>query len=142
MIKQEHLDIVNVHLQAENAHRMEETLATLHPACVFEDVAMQRVFTGRAGAREYYEHWWRAFDLIVKGRKRHFTDEGAMIAEASYVGKHVGEFFGIAPTGKPIELRLAVFIDFRDGLMNGERFYYDLRGLLRQIGANDEALRA
>ena len=65
-----------------------------------------------------------------------------MIAEASYVGKHVGEFFGIAPTGKPIELRLAVFIDFRDGLMNGERFYYDLRGLLRQIGANDEALRA
>ncbi len=136
MVSKEHLDMVATHLAAENKHLMEETLATLHPECVFEDVALQHVYKGRDGARAYYSIWWQAFDLQVKGRKRHFTEEGLMIAEASYVGRHVGNFFGVAPTQRPIELRLAVMIDFRDGLMNGERFYYDLLGLLRQIGAS------
>lgn len=134
MIKPEHLNLVSIHLAAENEHRMEDTLETLHPDCVFEDVAMERVYKGREGARQYYDQWWKAFDLTVKGKKRHFTDEGLMIAETSYVGRHVGDFFGIAPTQRPIEIRLAVIIGFRDGLMDGERFYYDLAGLLRQLG--------
>jgi len=29
--------VVNRHLAAENAHRMRETLAELHPDCAFED---------------------------------------------------------------------------------------------------------
>jgi hypothetical protein len=78
--------------------------------------------------------WWQAFDLQVRGEKRHYSDTGLLIAEARYVGRHVGDFFGVAATQQPIDLRLAVMIDFRDGLMNGERFYYDLHGLLRQIG--------
>lgn len=133
-MKQEHLDVVEAHLKAENEHRMKETLDTLHPECDFEDVAMGRIYHGRAGAEEYYRRWWTAFDLKVKGKKRHFTEEGRIIAETSYFGTHVGDFFGVAPTGRPIEMRLAVIIGFRDGLMDGERFYYDLASLLRQLG--------
>jgi steroid delta-isomerase-like uncharacterized protein len=134
MIEQANLDMVARHLKAENEHRMEETLATLHPECVFEDVPRRIVYRGRGGARDYYDYWWKAFDFQVRGKRRHFTDEGLMVAETNYVGRHVGEFVGIAPTGRPIELPLVVFIGFRDGLMDGERFYYDLAGLLRQLG--------
>jgi steroid delta-isomerase-like uncharacterized protein len=133
-VNQEHLALVAKHLAAENEHRMAETLETLHPDCVFEDVAMGKIYRGRAGAEEYYRRWWTAFDFKVQGKKRHFTEEGVLIAETSYLGKHVGDFFGLPPTQQPIELRLCVIIGFRDGLMDGERFYYDLAGLLRQLG--------
>jgi predicted ester cyclase len=58
-----------------------------------------------------------------------------MIAETWYQGIHRGPFFDYAPTGRPIRFPLVVVIPFRDGLMAGERFYYDLATLLRQIGA-------
>lgn len=134
------LELVARHLAAENAHRMDDTLATLHPACVFEDVALQQTWHGRAGARAYYDLWWSAFDVTVQGERRYLAGDGTMIAEARYVGRHVGDFFGIAATGQPIDLRLAVIIGFCDGLMAGERFYYDLGALLRPIGANAEQL--
>ena len=57
-----------------------------------------------------------------------------MIAQTRYHGIHRGRFIDYEPTGKPIDLPLAVVIPFRDGLMAGERFYYDLATLLRQIG--------
>ena len=141
MIDTDTMQLVARHLAAENAHQMEETLATLHPDCVFEDVALQQTFRGRAGARDYYATWWSAFDVQVQGERRYLGTDGTMIAEARYIGRHVGDFYGIAASGKPIDLRLAVIIGFRDGLMNGERFYYDLAGLLRQIGARTEHLR-
>jgi hypothetical protein len=42
---------------------------------------------------------------------------------------------GNASRGMSIRLPLVVIVTFREGLMAGERFYYDLADLLRQIGA-------
>src|SRR5262249_24288419 len=56
MVSKEELALVDRHLAAENEHRMDDTLATLHPACVFEDMAMPKVYRGREGAREYLHH--------------------------------------------------------------------------------------
>jgi hypothetical protein len=76
-----------------------------------------------------------AFDLEVKGEHRHWSEDDAfMIAQTRYEGVHRGQFLDYAPTDRPIRFPLAVVIPFRDGLMAGERFYYDLATLLRQIG--------
>jgi len=61
--------VVNRHLAAENAHRMEETLAELHPDCVFEDLPLGKTYRGRAGAEAYYRLWWDAFDLEGRGER-------------------------------------------------------------------------
>ena len=124
------------HLTAENAHRLDETLATLTEDCIFEDVALQKIFRGHAGAAEYYRMWWSAFQIQVEIGKgtRHWIAEDLFVSETSYAGTHVGEFLGIAPTGRAIQFRFVVFVTFRDGLFAGERFYYDLATLLRQIG--------
>ena len=127
--------VVNRHLAAENAHQMEGTLAALHPDCLFEDLPLGKTYRGRAEAENYYRFWWGAFDLEVKGEHRHWSEDGAfMIAQTWYEGAHRGQFLDYAPTGRPIRFPLAVVIPFRDGLMAGERFYYDLATLLRQIG--------
>lgn len=133
------------HLAAENAHRMEQTLATLHPECVFEDMAMGRTFHGHAGAAEYYRMWWEGLRIVVAPEshdRRMWTEEGVYVAETRFTGVHEGPFLGIAPTGNRVEFRFAVFVPFRDGLMAGERFYYDLYGVLRQLGVERSALAA
>lgn len=117
---------------------MEETLATLHPDCMFEDMALGRVWRGHAGAREYYRMWWDSLHLVVtpaETDRRFWTTDGTYVAETSFTGTHTGPFLGVAATGRSIRFRFAVFVPFRDELMAGERFCYDLHDVLRQLGA-------
>jgi steroid delta-isomerase-like uncharacterized protein len=127
--------VVRRHLEAENAYRLPETLDTLTPDCVFEDVALGERVTGHAGATAYYERWWRAFpDLTWHPQRRAFTDDG-VVSELVARGTHRGDFFGLPPTGRQIALPVTIFVTFAEGRMSGERLYYDLVTLLRQLGA-------
>ena len=125
------------HLAAENEHRMEDTLATLTEDCVFDDRGLGRMWHGREGAREYYDMWWSGFGATVHTERRHYTDEGAAIVETHFRGVHEGTFLGIPPTGRAVDVELAIFIELREGLMTGERFYWDLTSLLRQLGVTE-----
>ena len=129
--------VLMAHVHAENSHQMDQTLATLHPECVFEDVALQRTYRGHAGAEAYYRTWWDAFGLRfttgAEGRG-HLTANGGYVAEGRFQGRHVGEFLGLAATGREVDFRFVVVVDFRDGLMAGERFFYDSATLFAQLG--------
>lgn len=126
--------ILNQHIAAELAHDMDGTLATLHPDCVFCDLPLGLRLEGRSGARRHYSIWWTAFSNTLDPAGRHWVDDDLVIGEAAFVGRHTGPFAGLAPTGKPIRLPFVVFVTFRDGLMAGERFIYDLNDLMRQLG--------
>lgn len=130
----EYRDLLIRHLRAENAHELEATLATLTEDCVFDDRTLGQVFHGREGAGRYYRMWWDAFGQTVQSERRHIPAPDQCIVEVRFQGRHVGPFLGIAPTGKQIDLPIAIFIDLKDGLMSGERFYWDLATLLRQLG--------
>jgi len=126
------------HLKAENAHDLPGTLATLHPDCQFEDLATGQRWQGHEGAAAHYRQWWSTFDVEVKrapGQQSVWSADGYM-AEATWYGRHIGRFLGIEPTGRTIVQPFVVVLSFRDGLMSGERFHYDLGSLLRQIGAD------
>lgn len=115
-------DLVNIHLTAENNHRLEDTIATLHEECVFEDRTLGQILHGRQGAAKYYTTWWNAFDLVVMGEKRHWTSESVMIAETHYQGTRIGEFLGITATGKPIDFPQTVFVTFIRWADRGQAF--------------------
>jgi steroid delta-isomerase-like uncharacterized protein len=125
---------LRAHLAAEGQHDIEATLATLHPDCVFVDEPLGLRFEGREGAREHYEMWWSAFGNTLDGGDLHWPSDDLAIGDAAFVGRHVGTFAGIPPTGEALRLPFVVFVRFRDGLLAGERFVYDLNGLLRQLG--------
>jgi len=63
------------------------------------------------------------------------TDD-VYVAEATWHGRHVGPFLSLAPSGRSFVQPFVVILTFRDGLMSGERFHYDLASLLRQIGSD------
>ena len=134
-LQPDYLAVLKAHVAAETAHRMEETLATLTADCVFEDMPSGAIYHGHAGVREYYAAWWAAFGNVPSGSRRYVPASDCLIVETRFVGTHRGVWEGIAPSGRAIDLPVAIFISFRDGLISGERFYYDSATLLRQIGA-------
>ena len=127
--------LLRTHMEAENAHRMQETLATLTQDCLFEDIALGQVYRGQAGAREYYQTWWDAFSTTAHPERVSFTDQGA-VAEVHFQGTHVGSFLGVEPTGREVDIPTVIFVTFDNGLMAGERMYWDVATLLRQLGVS------
>jgi steroid delta-isomerase-like uncharacterized protein len=127
------LQVLDRHVAAENAHDLAGTLATLTADCEFLDSTLGMRWRGHDGAAAHYTMWWNAFDLRVVGERLHLAD-GSAVAETTWTGTHVGTFAGVAATHRAVDFTVAVVIDFRDGLMAGERFYWDAAGLARQLG--------
>ena len=62
--------------------------------------------------------------------------EGDMVAARFIMrGTHRGTFFGVPPTGKPIQVQAMNFYRLSEGQIVEERGHPDLLGLLQQIGA-------
>jgi steroid delta-isomerase-like uncharacterized protein len=127
------LAVLGEHVAAESVFDMAATLATLTDDCLFEDMPSLMRYRGREAVNGYYRSWWDAFRNVPEGRQRYAVSKDCLIAETRFIGRHVGPYKGIAPGGRPIDLPVAIFVNFRDGLMSGERFYYDEATLLRQI---------
>lgn len=53
-------------------------------------------------------------------------------------GTHGGELMGIAPTHKPVEIRVCNIIELRDGKIYREREYMDMLSTLAQLGVKPE----
>jgi len=136
-MNQRDTDLIIRHLTAENAHDLAGTLATLHPDCVFDDHATGQTWRGHEGASAHYRQWWQAFDVkVVRGKSQmsYWASEQTYIAEATWEGRHIGDFLGLAATNALIRQPFVVFVGMKDGLMAGEKFYYDLASLVSQIG--------
>jgi steroid delta-isomerase-like uncharacterized protein len=132
----DHLALLRRHMAAENAHDLAGTLATLTADCVFTDTALGRTFHGHDGAAAYYRMWWEAFDVEVTPEDLHWTTNDLAVAETRFRGWQSGTFLGIPSAGRRIDVPFVIVVGFRDSLMNGERFYWNLATLLAQIGTD------
>ncbi len=129
------------HLAGEFTNRnVEESLATM-----VDDASVLHIPTGSGGVgkavlRRYYRDEFIPSippDWNITLTNRVATDN--RIAEEAKLRFHHTkqmDWFlpGVTPTGRLIEIDVAIFIDFRDGLMAAERIYWDQAAVLRQIG--------
>ena len=92
------------------------------------------VLEGRADIERVYRVWFNAFpdlvftteDLLIDG------DRVALLSRLS--GSHAGEFFGMAPTHRRIDVACAFIYRLEDGLIAHERRILDFTGVLVQVG--------
>jgi steroid delta-isomerase-like uncharacterized protein len=49
-------------------------------------------------------------------------------------GTHAGEFYGLPPTNKRVQVPMARLVTTEDGRITHERLFYDFTGLLVQVG--------
>lgn len=66
------------------------------------------------------------------------TSNDQVMYEATLTGTHEGEFAGIPPTGRDVELRAMETYRVADGVIQEQRVYVDQQEFLEQLGMTDE----
>jgi predicted ester cyclase len=72
------------------------------------------------------DQWWQIEDLIAEGDK--------VVARTTMTGTHLGDFFGIAPTGKKVTLSGVHIMRIQDGKVAEHWGSNDDLGLMHQLG--------
>src|SRR5215203_6730354 len=95
--------IVREHLDSENRHEFDATLATFdHPR--YELIATEEVYDGPEEVARYFEETRRAFpDQRNELVALHHADD-AVLVEAVVRGTHLGPLRSLPPTGRSFEL--------------------------------------
>jgi steroid delta-isomerase-like uncharacterized protein len=131
--------IVVEHMESENRHEFDVTLATFdHPR--YELIGTGDVHDGPEEVAAYFKETRTAFpdqrnELIAL----HHADD-AVIVEANLYGTHDGPYRGLPPTGRKFETRFAALFLFEEDRLLCERVYFDSNTVLRQLGIAHDPL--
>lgn len=132
------------HVAAELEGDLDTTMATMGETPHLNHVPTMAGGVGKDGVRAFYR------DHLVG---KFFPPDVEMVGISRTVGEDqvVDEFFisfthtteidwllpGVPPTGKPVEMAVAVIVGFRDGKISHEHIYWDQAGVLVQVGLLD-----
>lgn len=92
------------------------------------------VLEGRPEIERIYRVWFVAFPDLTFTAEDLLIDDDRVALLCRFTGTHLGEFFGVGPTGRHIEVSGAFIYRLQDGLIVHERRVLDFTGLLIQVG--------
>jgi steroid delta-isomerase-like uncharacterized protein len=130
-LRQRREAIVREHVESENRHDLEATIATFHrPRYEFNGETSD----GEEAVRELLQGFMDGFpDFHADiGKMRHADD--AVFGETIITGTHGGEWAGIPPTGRRIEVPVAAIFEFDEDRLLCEKVFMDLAAVLTQLG--------
>jgi len=138
------LELFQKHVGAELAGDLDTTMDTMGDDPHLNHVPTMAGGVGRDGVRAFYR------DHLVG---KFFPPDVKMTSVSSTVGSHqvVDEIVisfthttpidwllpGVPPTGKRVEMAVAVIVGFKDGKISHEHIYWDQAGVLVQVGLLD-----
>ena len=125
--------LVREHMESENRHDFDATLATFEHAR-YELIATGDVYDGEQEVLDYFAESRTAFpdqrnELIAL----HHADD-AVIVEFDLLGTHLGPLRRLPPTGRAFRCRMTSFFIFEGERIVCERVYFDQASILRQLG--------
>ena len=74
-----------------------------------------------------------AFDARAEITNKVITEKKALL-EFNFVGKHIGEFAGMQPTNKEVNVPVCVSYDLENGLIKKARIYMLTDVMMKQLG--------
>lgn len=105
------------------------------PDAEFMDMTTGQVTKGRDEIGKMLHHIYHiAFDARAEVSGTVITDSNAVL-EATFTGKHIGEFAGIPATGKSVRVPLCVVYELKDGMIARARVYMLVSVMLQQLQA-------
>lgn len=140
------VELFEKHVGAELAGDLDTTMATMSDSPHLNHVPTMAGGVGQAGVRAFYrDHLVGKFfppDVTMKNVSR-TIGEDRLVEELfiSFTHTTVIDWLlpGVAPTGKPVEMAVAVIVGFKDDKITHEHIYWDQAGVLAQIGLLDPA---
>ncbi len=92
----------------------------------------QHALGREAVVRQMRDMHERAFDARIEVKSLLVDDDKAAV-EADFAGTHVGEFAGVAPTGREVRVSYAVVFDLRGDQIRELRIYFPMALLTEQL---------
>lgn len=126
-------------IEAVNNHDATAAATLYAPNAVVRDPAYQNPLEGREAIQKDFEDFFRAFPDLQFTVRTTIEADGSLASDGAFSGTHQGSLVTdageIPPTGKRIESPGAGFwrLDGQGRILEDRR-YYDLAGLLSQIG--------
>ena len=113
----------------------------LHRDMVLETPAFGTMARGPASNEKALTRFFASFpdyDVALEG---HADDGDTLICWGTARMTMTGDRFGVVPNGRRAELPVHIRFSFRDDLIAGERFFFDLSALCAQSGVSTDAVR-
>jgi carboxymethylenebutenolidase len=144
MTPQTMIDLFQKHVDAELAGDLDTTMATMNGNPHLNHVPTMAGGVGRNGVRAFYrDHLVGKFfppDVKMTTVSR-TVGENQIVEEVMITFTHTTAIDwllpGVAPTGKPVEMAVAVVVGFKDDKISHEHIYWDQAGVLVQVGLLD-----
>lgn len=133
------VDLVARYTEAWNVGDAEAIAACFSPDAVSRDIAVRVPLQGREPIREVAAEFMRAFPDLSRAVSRVVCEGDLMSIEWHLTATHRDEILGIQATGRQIEIDgCSVARVGPDGLISTVTNYWDVAGLLHQIGVVPE----
>jgi len=128
------LDAVTNVLPHWNSHDIEAALAFYARDIAWSNLAMEEVYEGHSEVAGFLSSLYTGFPDMTFAVSRRFARGDEIAEEWVMTGTHGGNYLGIPPTGRRVEIRGASLIRMRDGKFLSDDFYYDGASVMRQLG--------
>src|SRR5262249_2877946 len=92
------------------------------------------VLEGREEIERIYSLWFTAFPDLQLTRTGVIIDGDCAVLLLDISGTHSGDFFGLAATGRRVQVPGAFVYTFKNGQIHHERRVLDFTGVLIQVG--------
>jgi len=117
-----------------NRHDLDGVLSFYADEINWHNVALEETYKGKTEVRAYLSTLLVAFPDLTFGVS-HRIARGDNVAEQWRLqGTHGGEFMGIPPTGRPVDIPGMSMVELREGKFVRDEFYFDSGIVLRQMG--------
>ena len=142
MTADEMLALYQRHRAAEEVRDFPAVMQTFTPDCFLEHVSLGLRSDGKHEATKAYEELFGAFpDLGPIPGGIAFGDD-VLVAFGQLHGTMSGQWLSLETTRRTFTIPLVNIVPFKDGLMHGERLFYDVATLCEQAGLDVQELRA
>lgn len=122
-------EVMNKFLNSEHSD-----VSMMSDDVVFTIMATGEEHKGREGVMQMLNYFYHiAFDAHAEPISKIYG-EGKAVFEATFVGKHIGEFAGIKATNKEVHVPLCVVYDLENNQIKQGRVYFEMPVLFQQLG--------
>jgi steroid delta-isomerase-like uncharacterized protein len=143
MNRDDMLRLFEAHREAEAARDIDAILETFADDCLLETMPLGLRSEGREAVRAAYEaQFFTAFPDLAPEDEGMAVGDNVIAVWGTLRGTSRGDWLGVPAGGGTFAVPFANVVPFKDGLMEGERIYFDLATLCQQAKVPLNEVRA
>ena len=116
-------------------NRDEAVLNELLAEDVVDHSAFPGQVAGRTGVKQIFDAFHSAFGGFHADIHDQVAESDKVVTRKTFHGTHTGQWMGIAPTGRDVEIGVIDIVRIEDGQIVEHWNQVDQLGLMRQLGA-------